>query len=198
MVLGRVLSRDGWNRVESVRLRHRLRKTLMRLALLKRDSRGVTIVEFGFVAIPLVATILAAIQTTIMLFTQQALETTSEKVARQIMTGQAQAAKMNQTQFKAEVCKKLPSLIPCSAVMVDVAAYSAVSMVGTANPTLTYSGNNVTNSWDYDLGEEGEIVRLRIMYLAPSAFGPLGFTLADQKNGKRLLVSTSVFRNESS
>lgn len=165
---------------------------------LKRDSRGATIVEFGFVIIPLIATILAAVQTCIMLFSQQTMETASEKVSRLVMTGQAQAANMSQTAFKTLVCSKLPSFIPCSSVMIDVTAYSAISLVPTQNPVLTYSNGQVSNSWNYDLGEEGEVVRMRIMYLAPSAFGPLGFTLANQPNGKRLMVSTSVFRNESS
>lgn len=165
---------------------------------IRGDSRGAVIVEFGFVIVPLIATILAAIQTSILLFSQQAMETASEKIARLVMTGQAQGANMTQNSFKALVCETLPSFMPCSSVMVDVTAYLDISLVDTQTPALTYNRGQVSNSWNYKLGGQGEIVRMRIMYLAPTVFGPLGSSLSNQPDGKRLLISTSVFRNESS
>jgi Flp pilus assembly protein TadG len=165
---------------------------------IRGDSRGAVIVEFGFVIVPLIATILVAIQTSILLFSQQAMETASEKIARLVMTGQAQGANMTQSGFKTLVCNTLPSFMPCSAVMVDITAYSDISLVDTQNPSLTYTNGQVSNSWNYKLGGQKEIVRMRIMYLTPTIFGPLDSSLANQPDGKRLLISTSVFRNESS
>ncbi|NIJ16458.1 TadE/TadG family type IV pilus assembly protein [Sphingobium vermicomposti] len=169
-----------------------------KLTQLAQDVRGAAIIEFAFVAAPLIALILAVFQTSISLFTQQTLETAAEKVGRVVMTGQASSANMTATQFKNLTCSKLPSFMPCSSVMIDVNAFTSISSISTSKPNITYDNSgNVSNSWKFDLGDQGDIVIMRIMYLSPSAYGPLGFTLANQPNGKRLMVSTLVFKNES-
>ncbi len=168
-----------------------------RLVRLGRDRRGATLVEFGLVVIPFLALILAVVQTCITLFTQQAMDTATEKVARLVMTGQARASAMSRSAFKTAVCERLPDYMDCGSVMVDLTAYSAISEADVSPPVLTFAQGKPTNNWSYDLGEGGEVVRVRIMYLAPSVMGPLGFTLANQPNGKRLLISSAIFRNES-
>jgi len=179
-------------------MNHRLsfRIRLSNSRRLATDKRGVAVVEFGLIVIPLIAIILAVVQMCVTLFIQQTLETATEKAARLIMTGQNREANTSRANFKTLVCSKLPSLVPCSDVMVDVAAYSTVSAVDTATPTITYQNGTPNNSWSYDPGEDGEIVRLRVLYLAPSAYGPLNFTLANQPNGKRLMLATMIFKNE--
>lgn len=170
----------------------------LKLTHLAKDVQGATIIEFAFVAAPLIALIMAVFQTSITLFTQQALETATEKVGRVVMTGQASSAKMTAADFKKLTCGKLPSFMPCSAVMIDVNALDSISSIDTKKPTISYDKNgNVSNNWTFDPGEQGQIVIMRIMYLSPSTYGPLGFTLANQPNGRRLIVSTLVFKNES-
>jgi hypothetical protein len=52
----------------------------------------------------------------------------------------------------------------------------------------------VTNTWNYNIGGAGDIVVLRVIYLMPVIGGPL-FALANS-NGARVLMATSVFKNE--
>jgi Flp pilus assembly protein TadG len=163
---------------------------------LRSDRRGATLVEFGFIVIPLIAIVLAVVQVAITLFTQQTLETATEKTARLVMTGKNRADNTTQAAFKTLVCGKLPSFVNCTDVMVDVAAFPTVAAADTSNPTITYSNGVPSNSWSYNPGGDGEIVRLRIMYLASSAAGPLNFTVANQPNGKRLMIATLIFKNE--
>lgn len=165
---------------------------------LRRDDRGVTIVEFGLVAIPLFAIIVAVVQLSITLMTQQILETATEKAARRVMTGQNRSDKVTASAFKDQICKQIPALVPCASLMVDVASYPSLASVNTSNPAITYSKGQPSNKWSYDTGSDGSVVRLRLIYLAPSSFGPLDFTLADQPDGKRLMIATSIFKNESS
>jgi hypothetical protein len=71
------------------------------------------------------------------------------------------------------------------------------SSINTAPLTLTYNSSGaVTNTFNYSPGAAGDIVILRVMYNWPVIASPLLPGLANQSNGDRLLVGTSVFKNE--
>ena len=160
------------------------------------DERGAAALEFALVAVPLIALILAALQTAIIMFYDQALQTATEKSARQLMIGSVQDSGLNQAAFKSLVCANAP-LFKCSGLMVDVESASAFSSISTSALTLTYNASGaVTNSWTYSPGSAGDIVILRVMYDWPVFGGPLALTLANQPNGAHLLVGTAVFKNE--
>jgi Flp pilus assembly protein TadG len=164
---------------------------------LARDSRGTTLVEFAFVVGPLLALLLAVVQTSLVFFTQQILETVAEKSVRQLLTGAAQNNNMTQAQFKALVCSKLPAYLKCANVMIDVRTANTFSSADTGSPTLTYDNQgNPTNSWVYNPGAPGEITVARIMYIWNTQKTPLGFDLSTMSNNRRLLISTSVFKTE--
>jgi Flp pilus assembly protein TadG len=167
------------------------------LAGLGGDTRGAALIEFAFVVGPLMALMVAILQTSLTYFAQQNLETTAEKSVRQLLTGAAQTNNMSQAQFKTLVCSKLPSFMKCENVIVDVQVASNFSSANTGVPTLTYdSSGNVNNSWVYQPGIPGQITVARIMYVWDVSKGPLGFDLSTLSVGKRLLISTSVFKTE--
>ena len=166
-------------------------------ANLAADQRGAALVEFAFVVGPMMALLIAVLQTSLTFFAQQNLETAAEKSVRQLLTGNAQASNMTQAQFKALVCSKLPAYMKCANVIVDVQAVSAFSSANTGVPTLTYDASgNVNNAWVYQPGAPGQITVARIMYIWDVRKGPLGFDLSTLSTGKRLLMSTSVFKTE--
>lgn len=158
---------------------------------------GATAVEFALLAAPLIALLLAVLQTALVFFLEETMQTAAEASGRQLMTGTAQNAGVTQSGFASVVCSNLPSLFDCSALMVDVQAASSFSSISTAPLTLTYSKTGaVTNSFQYSPGNPGDIVIVRVMYDWPIVGGPLGSLLANQSNGTRLLVGTTVFKNE--
>lgn len=167
---------------------------------LARDTRGATIIEFALVATPFIALILATIQTSLVFFAQQTLETVAEKTARQLVTDQAQNSGMTQQDFQAAACaslRKFAAFMQCANLMVDVQNADSFEDIDTAAPTLTYdSKGNVNNNWQFNPGPPGSIVVMRTMYLFPVISGPLGLTFANSQGGKRLLVATSVFKSE--
>lgn len=174
--------------------RFRLAKPLKRLG---RDQRGAALIEFAFVIGPFIALIIAVLQTSLTYFAQQNLETAAEKSVRQLLTGAAQNSNMTQSQFKALVCSKLPTFMKCANLIVDVQIASNFSAANTGVPTLTYDSNgNVNNNWGYSPGVPGQITVARIMYIWDVSKGPLGFDLSTLSSGKRLLISTSVFKTE--
>ncbi len=168
-----------------------------RLARFRDDRRGVTIIEFAFVAGPLMALIAAILQTSLVFFAQQNLETASEKAVRQLVTGNLQNASTTQAQFKTLVCSKLPSFMKCANVMVDVQSGTSFSSISTVTQPITYDGaGNPTNAWKYQPGGAGQITVVKIMYIWNVEKGPLGFDLSTMSSARRLLVSTSVFKSE--
>jgi Flp pilus assembly protein TadG len=167
-----------------------------RLRRLLKNIDGATALEFAIVSVPLFALIIASLQTAIVFFEGQALQTAAGKAARQLMTGNAQLANMSQAQFLNVVCG-VASSFQCSKLMVDVESGSNFQAVSTTPLTPTYNGAGaVTNTWAYSPGNPGDIVVLRVMYDWPVVSGPLGFNLANQPNSTVLLVGTAVFKNE--
>jgi Flp pilus assembly protein TadG len=173
------------------------RKRLARVTGFAQREDGAAALEFAIVAAPFLALILAAMQTALAFFAGQVLESAVADSSREILTGQAQNAGMTQSQFSSAVCGKVEALFSCSGLMIDVQTASSFSSANTSAPTLTYnSGGNVTNSWSYNPGNPGDIVVMRVMYQWPVFLGPLGLSLSNEGNGKLLLMSTAVFKNE--
>jgi Flp pilus assembly protein TadG len=161
------------------------------------DENAATAVEFGLVAAPFIALLVGAIQTFMVLFASQLLETVVTQSSRLILTGQVQAANMTQSQFASLVCAQVAIVFNCSGLMIDVAASSVFSAANTATPTLTFNAKGqVTNAWQYNPGGPGEVVVVRVMYQWPVFLGPLGFTLATLPNGNRLIMASAAFQNE--
>src|ERR1041385_7753778 len=100
-----------------------------------RHQDGATTVEFAMVAAPFLAMIFAIVETAIVFFAGQALETAVADSARLIMTGQAQTQGFNQAAFKNAVCAKIYGLFNCaSGLYVDVKTYTNFSSVNLTPP----------------------------------------------------------------
>src|SRR5271163_3188123 len=86
----------------------------------RRNRRGSAAVEFALVAPVFFALLFAIIETAIMFFASQVLETITQESARMILTGQAQTASYTQAQFQTYVCSQIPALFNCNNLYVDV------------------------------------------------------------------------------
>jgi Flp pilus assembly protein TadG len=162
-----------------------------------RDSKGATAVEFALVGAPFLALLIALIQTFLVFFAQELLESVVNQSARLVMTGQIQSQQMSQATFQQTVCNQIKILFNCSGIMVDMQVASSWSSTNTAMPTLTFDANGaVTNAWQFNPGNAGDIVVLRVMYVWPVMLGPLGFNLSNISNGNRLMMSSAAFQNE--
>lgn len=171
---------------------------LLRIRTIRRFARrddGIAAVEFGIVAAPFLALMFAIMETAVVFFASQTLETAVADSSRLIMTGQAQTGNFSETQFKQAVCAKILGLFDCSnGIKIDVKKYSGFSSISNAKP-IDANGNLQTN-FGYDPGKQGDIVVVRLMYEWPIYVSLLGFNLADMSGGKRLIIATAAFRNE--
>ena len=169
--------------------------------LLRRDD-GAAAIEFALVAAPFLALIFAIIETALVFFAGQYLETVVADSSRLIMTGQVQIQGLTQSQFLSQMCGKIVALFSCSSLIVDVQKYTAYS--GT-NTSLPLSNGNLTFATDahgkpitsFQPGGPGDIVVARVMYEWPVwVWFPGLASLSDMSNKKRLLMATAAFTNE--
>jgi Flp pilus assembly protein TadG len=170
---------------------------LLRIGTVRRfasGEHGVAAVEFGIVAAPFLALMFAIMETALVFFASQTLETAVADSARLIMTGQAQSQKFDATQFKSQVCSKINGLFDCaSGLYVDVKTYPKFVSIDNSPPTIKPDGTIDTS---YNAGGPNEIVVVRLMYQWPVYASLLGFDLSNIGGNKRLLMATAAFRNE--
>lgn len=161
-----------------------------------RSQEAATAVEFGLVALPFFILLLATLETALVFFGQLMLDSGLNEAARLIRTGQAQEQNFSAATFRNEVCSRAYGLIDCDdALWVDVRAFNDFTSINVPDP-LNENGE-VTDDYDYDDGQEGEIIVARAFYemflFTPTVWG---VGLANMGSGNRLLTSTATFRNE--
>jgi Flp pilus assembly protein TadG len=152
-------------------------------------------IEFGLVAAPFLALVFAIMETAVVFFAGQALETAVATSSRLILTGQAQTAGWSAADFKNQVCAQIYGLFNCqSGVYVNVNTFSSFSNVSMVNPVNAQG--NFQNNFSYNPGGPGDIVVVQLFYQYPVYVSLLGFNLSNVNGGYRLLAASAAFRNE--
>lgn len=176
----------------AVRLVRLLPKRLARRFV--REQDGAAAVEFALVATPFLALLFAILETALVFFAGQTLETAAAESARLIMTGQAQTANYSQADFKTQVCNRIHGLFDCAKVYVDVQQYSDFSKAHATAPVT--NGTFDSTKMNYVPGGPGCIEVVTLYYEWQTYVSLLGNNLSNLNGNKRLLAATSVFRNE--
>jgi Flp pilus assembly protein TadG len=159
------------------------------------QSEAVVATEFALLVAPFIVTLFAILQTALVFFASQTLETAAATSARFILTGQAQLNGWSAAQFKQQVCNQIQGIFNCnSGVYVDVETYPSFSAVDVGVPVSNGSFNSA--SLGYNPGGPGDIVMLRLYYQYPVFVNLLGFNLSNLTGGYNLFAATAVFRNE--
>lgn len=159
-----------------------------------RHRKASTSIEFGLLAAPFLALAFATLQTAIIFFAGQALETAAATSARLIMTGQAQTQSWDETAFKQQVCNAITGIFNCqNGVYIDVETYATFADANLSSPIS--HGNFDTSNLGYNPGGPGDIVVVRLYYQFP-VFNLMGFSLSDLNGGYNLLAATAIFKNE--
>jgi len=171
-----------------------------------RSRRASAVVEFALVAPVFFALLFAIIETALVFFASQVLETITQDSARMISTGQAQSGQVaacqvsgqatpcTQATFKSLVCSQIPALFTCGGIYVDVESYSAFTNV-IINSQIDGSQNFI-NNMQYNPGGPGAIVVVRLFYQWPLFVTGLGYNISNLAGNQRLLTATAAFKNE--
>ncbi|MEZ5775111.1 MAG: TadE/TadG family type IV pilus assembly protein [Hyphomicrobiaceae bacterium] len=175
-----------------------------KLAALKRDDNGFTAVEFAMVIGPFLALLFAIMEVALLYFGTFSVENAMEQAARKIRTGEAQTAGFNTSDFKDEVCSKLPAFMDCdSRLFVDVRSFDDFASAAAVplNP-IDDEGEFRPGSQNFSMGDGSEVVLVTVYYNWQlfASFPNLGLGLGNVKAGRhqgnRVIIASTAFRNE--
>jgi Flp pilus assembly protein TadG len=176
----------------------------------RRSSRASAAVEFAMVAPIFFALLFAIIETAIVFFASQVLETITQDSARVIATGQSQsglvtgcadpvsgaAQPCTQATFHSYVCGQIPALFSCGSMYVDVESCPSASGFSCVAFNSQISNGTFTNNMLYNPGGPGDIVVVKLFYPWQLYVTGLGYNIANLSGSQRLLTATAVFKNE--
>jgi len=160
-----------------------------------RQQDGAAAIEFAIVVLPFLLLMFLIMETGLVFFASQTLETVAADSARLIRTGQGQA--FDESAFKTEVCNRAKVLFSCPSsrgIFIDVQKptdYDSIDRSITlkdGEPVTQFSTSAVTT--------RNAIVVVRLMYKWPILFPLTAKFLGDDGSGSRMLVATAAFRNE--
>jgi Flp pilus assembly protein TadG len=158
----------------------------------RRNQNGAAAIEFAFVAIPFFALMFAIVQTAMVFFFSQVLETATADSARLILTGQVKSKSLSKSDFHQEVCNRVSGLFDCTKILVDV---NVAANFAAANVSKLQESDLKNNASTWNPGVGGDIVIVRTAYAMPIWVSAWGIGLADSDN-QYVLTATSAFRNE--
>jgi Flp pilus assembly protein TadG len=159
-----------------------------------RADRGSVAVEFALTAIPFFTLLFAIIEAGMIFFVNAQLDNALNDAARLIRTGQAQTANMTSTQLVQTICNNVVMVSSCTNnVKIDVRTYTSFSTV--AFPSPVDNNGNIVTSLQFNMGNAGDIVLIRIYYIW-NVMSPLPVGLTNNTSSTRLIQSSVAFRNE--
>lgn len=189
------------------------------------NDSGAVAIEYAMVGPFFLALLTAILYIALINVGQSGLETAAESAGRMIMTGEAQSGSvtnggatdvgMTATDFKKAICSgamitqpggavvqvgaMLPSFLMCNRLTVIVApagySKSAYTLQYNANGTVNTGANNGYTPAPAG-GGQNQVMMVQLIYDWPTFNGLFGINFANEQNGNRRLVATSIFTTE--
>ncbi len=160
-----------------------------------RDERGVTMIEFGLLALPFFAIVAAIMETSVTFLASNIFESALHDSTRLIRTGQAQKADYSLPTFRAKICERTYGMFDCNKIMVRVRTVPSFAEATVSDPI-----DPNTNDWviveQYQPGVSKSIVIAEVYYKWDTMFDIMGFNLQSLSDGTMLMGSAEVWRNE--
>ena len=166
-----------------------------------RHQDGTAAIEFALVAVPFLALLFAILETALVFFAGQTLETAASDSARMIMTGQG--ANWSVSDFQTQLCgttqnpTPITAMFNCQNIAISVQTYSTFAGAGAGASTAppVTNGNIDPSKMPFSPGGPKCIEVVQLYYQWPIYVSLLSDNLANFGTD-RLLVATAVFRNE--
>lgn len=172
----------------------------------RRNRRGSAAIEFAFIAPLFFALLFAILETALMFFAAQVLETGTQDSARLMYTNQAQNAAMPQADFEKDLCNRVKVLLTCGGaagtpqLTIVVKSYASGTTIPSSDLADPIVAGAFTGKAAYVMPKSGDTVLIRTFYQWPLFVTQLGYNIANLgRNGaspQRLLAATAAFRVE--
>ncbi|MBO0905937.1 TadE/TadG family type IV pilus assembly protein [Jiella sonneratiae] len=160
-----------------------------------RSEGGATAVEFGLIALPFATFLFLIFEVGLMFFAATVLDASVKSAVREIRTGEAQSNGATLAAMKTGICDGFLGLFGCSSDLVlSVRKVDSFADVTLTDPVSSDGTLSVTEGFDDGGADDYVIVQAFLPWsLSTGLFGSAKATLSD---GRFLLVSTTLFRNE--
>jgi Flp pilus assembly protein TadG len=155
------------------------------------DRSGATAVEFAFVAFPFFTLLFAIIQTSMVMFGSQALQTMTTMGSRKIMTGEMKSKSFDD--FKAAMCAaSMSAMFDCDKLLIQVQSFANFSDPSTVviKPKCFKFDPPPTAAECYNAGAKEQFVIVRVAYDWPFAVN------LEDLDHKTRITAVAAFRNE--
>ncbi len=166
------------------------------------DDRGVTAIEFAILGGPFFFLLFGIIESSLIFFAGQMLESSVDEVGRKIRTGQLNNT-ITEAQFKQEVCNSAAILFTCADIKIDMQVAAKFDDLG--DPPVPDAGTNQSDFSGYSFTAPcpEEIAMVTASYEWPIFTIFVSDAVYPQSKGKSgsafrkiLLNAISVFRTE--
>ncbi len=174
----------------------RARGVIRRGASGLRDHRGSVAVEFAMIGVPLLFTILATLETLLVILATASLSSATSLAARQIRTGQLPATTTTAASFGQIVCSNMSWLNTTCANSIHVNTQVFTSFASITTPNVVTNGAFDASNLQFSVGNAGDIVMVKTYMTWNLATPLLSYAFGGLSNGQIILSASSAFRNE--
>lgn len=167
-----------------------LRKGRSLLRRFRKDRKGVTMIEFGFIALPFFMIVIGTLETALIHLSRSSLANAMDQNSRAIMTGSAGC--LTHDELVARLCDQVAIGSNCTAdtkiVMRELSSFR--SSTGDS-----YDGDFDNFQGSVDMGSGGSIMLMRT-YHRWNTIVPLMDRVWGDGNGEVVMINNIAFRNE--
>ena len=161
-----------------------------------RTNSGSAGIEFAMIAPVFFLFLMGIIETGIIFFGNSTLQFAADDVARQVRTGQVQAANLTAAQFRTLVCNDIGALLACNAnLQIDVETFTNFSGAS-MTPPINSNGNLNPNLNNFNPGSACQVAVIRLFYTWRVITPLMQPLLSNISGGNHLLTASGAFRNE--
>jgi Flp pilus assembly protein TadG len=179
-----------------------------------RDEKGAVAVEFALLALPFFGIIFAILETSIVFFAGQILDSAVQDASRKVRTGQAQQITAthplgwDSEDFRDAVCEGLYTMFDCTQLWISVEVVPNFTTVQVTSPVsddcvagiIEEDEEDVDCVWtleeEFLPGGGSQTVVVQAHYKWPTMINLPGVNFATLGDGTRLLSAVRVFKNE--
>jgi hypothetical protein len=172
------------------------RPRLFDLIRRRRRREGAAAVEFAIVALPFFFVIFAVLELGVIFLVDSTLEAAVQQATRLVRTGQAQTGAISPAQFRAAMCENMSVFEgDCQErAVIDVRPIPQFRDPNPPNPIV--DGEFDPDQTDFDPGDAGDLMLVRVWYQQPVFTPMLSRALTRLDSGDAVIQVTTAFRNE--
>jgi len=163
----------------------------------RQHRQGASAVEFAMVAAPFFFMLFAILELGMVFVTDSVLENAMMETGRLVRTGRADVETIDEAEFKEELCGRMSVFAADCADRANIDVREIPQFRDPTLPDPLEDGETFDESkLDYDIGDPGSLMLVRVWYEQPLITPFLSKSLSELDDRTMLMTVTTAFRNE--